>query len=135
MVKDIAEEAPLTALRLLQVCGVNKFGHVISGVPPAIIHLFTEARDAAVVHCMEAVHEYKVYRTIIQCTSGGSGRRVATLLSATRRRKPPRHLLPHCMPSHSTLPHCVRSYSTEVNGAPFEPVGASGWWRVSDTPP
>jgi hypothetical protein len=32
LVKDIAEEAPITALRLLQVCGVNMFGHVISTV-------------------------------------------------------------------------------------------------------
>jgi hypothetical protein len=34
LAKDIAVEAPLTALRLLQVCGVNGFGHVISAVPP-----------------------------------------------------------------------------------------------------
>jgi hypothetical protein len=46
LVKDIAEEAPLTAFRLLQVCGVNMFGHVISAVPPTIIRLFAEARDA-----------------------------------------------------------------------------------------
>jgi hypothetical protein len=55
LAKYIAEEAPLTALRLLHVCGVNKFGHGISAVPPAIIRLFAEARDATVVHCMEAV--------------------------------------------------------------------------------
>jgi hypothetical protein len=47
LVRGIAEEAPLTALRLLHVCGVNMFGHVISVVPPAIIRPFAEARDAS----------------------------------------------------------------------------------------
>jgi len=54
-VKDIAEDDPFTALRLLQVCGVNRFRHVISAVPPAIIRQFAESRDATVVHCLEAV--------------------------------------------------------------------------------
>ena len=33
LVMDIAEEAPLTALRLLHVCGVGMFGHLISAGP------------------------------------------------------------------------------------------------------
>ena len=53
--RDIAEDDPLTALRLLQVCGVNRFGHVIFAVPPAIIRQFAESCDAAVVRCLEAV--------------------------------------------------------------------------------
>jgi hypothetical protein len=51
LVKDIAEDDPLTGLRLLQVCGVNRFGHVISAVSPAIIRQFAESRDATVVRC------------------------------------------------------------------------------------
>ena len=73
MVKDIAEEAPLTALGLLQVCGVNKFGHVISAVPPAIIRLFAVARDAAVAHCMEAVQEYEVTEKSTHALPVGAG--------------------------------------------------------------
>ena len=48
LMMDIAEEAPLTALRLLQVCicGINRFGHVILVVPPSIIRPFAAARDA-----------------------------------------------------------------------------------------
>jgi hypothetical protein len=53
--KGIAEEAPLTALRLLQVCGVNRFGHVISAVPPAIIRHFAEESDTAAVRCLEEI--------------------------------------------------------------------------------
>jgi len=60
LVKEIAEDDPLTALHLLQVYGVNRFGHIISAVPPAIIRQFAESKDAAVVHCLEAVHEYEV---------------------------------------------------------------------------
>ncbi len=52
---DIAEEAPLTALRLLQVSGVNIFGHVISTAPPTVIKEFAEDRDAAMVRCFEAI--------------------------------------------------------------------------------
>ena len=60
LVREIAEDAPLTALRLLQVCGVNRFGHVSSTVPPLIIRPFAEARDAAVVSCFEAIQDCKV---------------------------------------------------------------------------
>ena len=55
LVMDIAEEAPLMALRLLQVCGVNWFGHVIVVVPPSIIRPFAAAHDAAIVNCLEAI--------------------------------------------------------------------------------
>jgi hypothetical protein len=59
LVTGIAEEAQLTALRLLQVCGVTRFGHVISTVPQAIIRPFAEGRDAAVISCFEAIQEYE----------------------------------------------------------------------------
>ena len=56
LAKNIVVEAPLTALRLLQLCGVKRFEHVISAVPPAIICMFAEARDATVVQCLEAIY-------------------------------------------------------------------------------
>ncbi len=56
LVADIAEEAPLTTLRLLQVSGVNRLGHVISTIPPAVIREFVEDRDAAVVRCFETIY-------------------------------------------------------------------------------
>ena len=73
LVKDIAEKPLLTALRLLQVCGVNLFVHVISSVPPAIIRLFAEARDVAVVHCLEAVQEYVMPKQPTHALPVGSG--------------------------------------------------------------
>ena len=37
LARGIAEDAPLAAVRLLHVCGVSQFGHVIAVVPPIII--------------------------------------------------------------------------------------------------
>ena len=51
---------PLTALRLLQVCGVNRFGHVIFVVPLFTIRPFAAARDAAVVTSLEAIQQHEV---------------------------------------------------------------------------
>ena len=73
LAKDIAEEAPLTALRLLQVCGVSRFGHVISTVPPAIIRPFAEDRDAAVLSCFEAIQGYKVITESTHALPVGAG--------------------------------------------------------------
>ncbi len=73
LVRHIAEDAPLKALRLLQVCGVNRFGHVISTVPPAIIRPFAEARNAAVVQCQEAVKDYDVSETSTDTLPVGAG--------------------------------------------------------------
>ena len=72
LARDIAEDALLTVLRLLYVCGVNRFVHVISTVPPGIIHLFAEARDAAVVHCLEAIQEHEVSDSSIHALPAGA---------------------------------------------------------------
>ena len=55
------------------MCGVNMFGHVTSAVPPAIIRLFAEARDAAVAHCMEAVQEYEMTKQSTHALPVGAG--------------------------------------------------------------
>jgi hypothetical protein len=60
LVKDIAEEADLTVLRLLQMCGVNRFGHVIYVFPPSIIRPFMVVRDTTVVVCLEAIQGHEV---------------------------------------------------------------------------
>ncbi len=73
LITDIAEDAPLTALRLLQVSGVNRFGHVISTVPPAVIRGFAEARDAAVVRCFEAIQQHEVSDSSTHALPIGAG--------------------------------------------------------------
>jgi hypothetical protein len=81
LARDIAEDAPLTAPRLLQVRGVNRFGHVISTTPPAIIHPFAEARDAAVVHCLETIQEHEVsYSSTHALPAGARGASLHSLV-------------------------------------------------------
>ena len=48
LVGAVSDEDPFAALRLLQVCGVNRFGHVLSAIPPENTATFCEERDAAV---------------------------------------------------------------------------------------
>ncbi len=73
LVTDIAEDAPLTALRLLQVSGVNRFGHVISTVPPNVLREFAEDRDAAVVRCFEAIQQHEVSELSTHALPVGAG--------------------------------------------------------------
>jgi hypothetical protein len=58
LVEDIPDEDPLATLqRLLQVCGVNRFGNLISVVPPPLIHDFAAARDDVVTSTFAAIQQ------------------------------------------------------------------------------
>ena len=48
LTEEVADEDPFAALRLLQVCGVQRFGHVLSAVPPPLAQAFARDRDEAV---------------------------------------------------------------------------------------
>ena len=57
LVAYVSDEDPFASLRLLQVCGVNRFGHVLNIVPPDIITTaFCEERDAAIATALGAIH-------------------------------------------------------------------------------
>ena len=45
---DVAEEEPFATLRLLQVSGVNYFGHILNAVPRESASIFAEQRDLAI---------------------------------------------------------------------------------------
>jgi len=55
LVADVSEEDPFAALRLLQVCGVNKFGHVLSAILPDVAVAFCEDRGAAIATALGAI--------------------------------------------------------------------------------
>ena len=55
LVADVSEEEPFAALRLLEVCGVNMFGHVLSAVPPDFAAAFCEDRDAVIAAALGAI--------------------------------------------------------------------------------
>jgi hypothetical protein len=48
LVEEISDEDPLASLRLLQVCGVSWFGHVLSAVPHSLVVDFARGKDEAV---------------------------------------------------------------------------------------
>ena len=44
LTEEIADEDPFAALRLLETCGISKFRHVFSAVPPALTSRGKEMR-------------------------------------------------------------------------------------------
>ncbi len=37
LTEEVSDEDPFAALRLLQTCGIQRFGHVLSVVPPDLV--------------------------------------------------------------------------------------------------
>jgi hypothetical protein len=73
----VFEEAPFAPLRLLQVCGVNRFGHILRAVPPDATATFCAQRDAAIGATLGAIQRIPV--DLVQSThslpvvAGGTG--------------------------------------------------------------
>jgi hypothetical protein len=55
LVRGVSEEDPFATLRLLQVCGVNRFGHILSAVPPETTSLFAEHRDLLITDTLATI--------------------------------------------------------------------------------
>ncbi len=47
LVEEISDEDPFAPLKLLQVCRVSRFGHVLSVAPPSCVMDFARSRDEA----------------------------------------------------------------------------------------
>jgi len=45
LVVAVADEDPFAALRLLQICGVQRFGHIISAIHPVLVAEIARSRD------------------------------------------------------------------------------------------
>jgi len=54
-VEEVSDEDSFAVLRLLQVCGVSRFGHVLSVVPPAYAVYFARRRDEAVAATLATI--------------------------------------------------------------------------------
>ncbi len=48
---------PFAALRLLHVCGVQRFGHIISSALPPMVLDFATARDEAVASTLAVIQQ------------------------------------------------------------------------------
>jgi len=60
LVGNVSEKDPFAALRLLQVCGINRFGHILGAVPPEAASLFAEQRDFAITNALAVVKGFLV---------------------------------------------------------------------------
>ena len=48
LTEEVTDEDPFVALRLLQTCGISRFGHVLSAVHPPLAQAFAKDRDEAI---------------------------------------------------------------------------------------
>ncbi len=55
LISAVFDEDPFVALILLQVCGVNRFGHILSVVPADATTTFCVQRDAAIAATLGAI--------------------------------------------------------------------------------
>ncbi len=51
-----SDKDPFAAMRLIQVCGVDMFCHVITAIPPGSTASFCEERDDAIADTMGVIH-------------------------------------------------------------------------------
>ncbi len=77
LVRDVSEQDPFAALRLLQMCGVNRFGHILSAVPPEMASLFAEHRDLPITDTLATIQGSPVDPTTfahaLPVVAGGAG--------------------------------------------------------------
>ena len=71
--EEISIEDPFASLRLLQVCGVNRFGHIISAVPPPLVDQFATARDEAVASIFAVIQQAHPPETSTHSLPVGAG--------------------------------------------------------------
>jgi hypothetical protein len=57
LTEAITGEDPFATLRLLQTCGISKFGHVPSDVPPALAQDFAREKDEATIATFATIQQ------------------------------------------------------------------------------
>ena len=57
LTEEIADEDPFAALRRLQTCEINRFGHVLSAVPPPMVIAFARDRDEAIAATFATIQQ------------------------------------------------------------------------------
>ncbi len=64
-------------MRLLQVCGVNRFGHILSAVPPEAATIFAQQQDFAITKALAAIQGFPVDSSTsthdLSVVAGGAG--------------------------------------------------------------
>jgi hypothetical protein len=76
----VADEDPFTTLRLLQVYGVQRFGHIIIATPPPLVSDFALQRDEVVTATFaEYQHETRPLDSTHSLPIGAGGASLASL--------------------------------------------------------
>jgi hypothetical protein len=57
LTEEIADEDLFAPLRLLQTCGISRFGHVLSAVPSALAQPFAKDKDEAIAATFSTIHK------------------------------------------------------------------------------
>jgi hypothetical protein len=57
LAEEVADEDPFAALRLLQTCGISRFGHVMSAIPPPLAQPFARERDEAIAATFATIRQ------------------------------------------------------------------------------
>ena len=55
LVADVSDEDPLASLRLLHVCGINRFGCILSAAPQESFAPFCDQRDTTITEAFGAI--------------------------------------------------------------------------------
>ena len=82
LTEEIADEDPFAALRLLQTCGISKFGHVLSAVPPNLAKNFARERDEAIGATFATIQQSPTTENSTHDLSVGAGGAGLTSLEA-----------------------------------------------------
>ena len=65
LIATVLVEIPFAAIRLLQVCGVNRFGAILIAVPPQALASFVAERDDAITSTFGAMVPFGIGREVL----------------------------------------------------------------------
>jgi hypothetical protein len=80
--EEVSDEDPFAALRLLQTCGIQRFGHVLSAVPPDLVREFAAPRDETISSTFATIHQSPASEDSTHTLPVGAGGAGLTSLAA-----------------------------------------------------
>jgi hypothetical protein len=112
MVAEVTDEDPFVALCLLQVCGVNRFGHILSAVPPNATAAFLQRERYNYCGCPRSDTGHPGRPIPVHArTSGGGGRGGVALPAELCLCELPRSILPSGKSSYCQVGLDGRNYN------------------------
>jgi hypothetical protein len=132
LVRGIAEDAPLTALRLLQLVQCEQVWACDLCCPPGDHSPLCGSPGCGGHQLFRDDPRVRSDRAVHSCPASRSKGVRASLLSASRWRQSPRNILPHCRTAHCPSPDDGRYDTAEGGGGPAGPDRPGTRGRVGD---